>query len=310
MERETVAARGVRDLTGIRVAYRSFAGYRTRVLEAGPRGRQATRLVLLHGYCDSADSWRPVLAGLAAVNVSVLAVDLPGFGEADPLRSGALLPQFDTFVNALLKAQWPYRGMVLAGHSLGATMSLRIARSPSRPISGVVAVAPPGFVDSWLVRTIGRYPLPLRLATSLPLPVPGFVVRGVAAQVIPRLLYADPVGAEAEQIRRLASLFPDYRSATGRLRQSRQLWQEIDDAYQNLERVNAPSLLVAGGKDRIVPLGASRRLHALMPHSRLLIRSEWGHCPQLDDPTGLTETLISFTAEQTGRQGSGHDRTG
>src|SRR5262249_36603825 len=109
MERETTAKPGSPDADpeAVRVGYRSFAGNRTRVLEAGSHDQQATRLVLLHGYCDSADTWRPALAKLAAAGTSVLAVDLPGFGEADPLRPGAMLPQLDAFVDAVLKEQRP-----------------------------------------------------------------------------------------------------------------------------------------------------------------------------------------------------------
>lgn len=296
MEREKTAKPGSphADPAAVRVGYQSFAGYRTRVLEAGPRERGSTRLVLLHGYCDSADTWRPALAELAAAGVSVLAVDLPGFGEADPLRPGAMLPQFDLFVDAVLTEQRRYGRIVLAGNSLGGTMSLRAAQSPRLPIAGVVSIAAPGLVDSWLVRTVGRYPLPLRLAASLPLPVPGFLVRTIAEYVVPRLLYADHVVAEAEQVRRFTSLFPDYRSATTRLEQTRQLVSELDEAYQGIEEIQVPLLVVVCGRDRLVSQASGERLHALVPHSRLLVRAEWGHCPQLDDPAGLAEMLTYF----------------
>lgn len=311
MERETTAkpASPNTDPEALRVGYRSFAGSRTRVLEAGPRDRQATRLVLLHGYCDSADTWRPALAELAAAGTSVVAVDLPGFGEADPLRPGAMLPQLDAFVDAVLAEQRPYGKIILAGNSLGGTMSLRAAQSARLPIAGVVSIAAPGFVDSWLVRTVGRYPLPLRLAASLPLPIPGFLVRSIAEYLVPRLLYADHGGAAAEQVQRFTSLFPDYRSATTRLEQARQLVEELAEAYQGLERIHAPLLVVACGKDRLVTPASGERLHALVPHSRLLIRSEWGHCPQLDDPAGLAEMLTYFAVGVT-REPKQEDGTG
>src|SRR4051794_19721494 len=101
----------------IRVGYRSYAGLRTRVLEVGGSARRAgrARLVLLHGYCDSADTWRPVLAELAEAGISAIAVDLPGFGDAEPLRTGAMLPQLDLFVEAVLKEQSKRGKVVLAG---------------------------------------------------------------------------------------------------------------------------------------------------------------------------------------------------
>lgn len=305
---------------GVRVRYRRFAGVRTRVLETAPEpagtdgeshgnsprraasghsGNQPEtrsanpRLVLLHGYCDSADTWRPVLAALARAGQPAMAVDLPGFGEADPLRSGAILPQLDTFTHAVAQEQSVRGDVVLTGNSLGATLSLRAAQNPSAPIRGVVSIAAPGLLDSWLVRTVGRYPLPLRLYSALPLPLPAMMIRAVAEQFIPRLIYADPATADRAQISRFTSQLSDYRATTARLEQARRLVTELAEAYA-LDTVRAPLLVVACGKDRLVHAAAGRRLHALVPHSRLLERPDWGHCPQLDDPRSVAELLTYF----------------
>jgi pimeloyl-ACP methyl ester carboxylesterase len=252
-------------------------------------------LVLLHGYCDSADTWRPVLTRLAGAGVAAMAVDLPGFGEADELRPGAMLPQLDTFTAAVVREQSVLGQVVLVGNSLGGTMSLRAAQNEKLPVAGVVSIAAPGFVDSWLIRTVARFPLPLRMYSSLPLPVPGFVVRSVTEQVVPRLLYADHDQADPSHVRRFTSQFADYRATTSRLRQARALVEELAEAYQ-LDRVEAPLLIVACGKDRLVSAASGRQLHSLVPHSRLLVRDDWGHCPQLDDPIEISELLTYFAA--------------
>ncbi|MCU1681169.1 MAG: hypothetical protein JWQ81_1908 [Amycolatopsis sp.] len=300
----------------IRVSYRRFAGVRTRVLETGPQvvvdtgtGRSSrrkrstghvarpstVRIVLLHGYCDSADTWRPVLEELGAAGIPAIAVDLPGFGEAEELRPGPMLPQLDAFAAAVIKEQAVLGTVVLAGNSLGGTTGLRAAQNSRLPLAGVVSIAAPGFVDSWLIRTVARYPIPLRLYSSLPLPIPGFVVRAVAEQVVPRLLYAEAGAADAAQVKRFLDLFPDYRSTATRLQQARQLVSELADAYR-LENVRTPLLVVACGKDKLVSAASGRQLHVLVPHSRLLVREDWGHCPQLDDPVEVAELLGYFAA--------------
>lgn len=305
---------------GIRTGHRRYAGFRTRVLEVGPgpleppavpgrRKRRSTatssaktaatpttpRLVLLHGFRDSADTWRPLLAELGAAGYAAIAVDLPGAGEATPLRPGAMLPQLDAFTAAVIKEQAAQGSVVLVGNSLGATVSLRAAQDPWLRIGGVVSIAAPGFVDSWLIRTVAAYPLPLRLYASLPLPVPGFVVRAVVEQVVPRLLYADADTAEEAHVRRFVDQLSDHASTTARLEEARELVAELANAYQ-LDRITAPLLVVACGKDRLVSAASGRQLHSLVPHSRLLVREDWGHCPQLDDPPALAELLTYFTA--------------
>ena len=62
-----------------------IAGHRTRVLELEGSG---PGIVLLHGWRDNADGWRPLLAALALCGRRAIAVDLPGFGQATQPRPG------------------------------------------------------------------------------------------------------------------------------------------------------------------------------------------------------------------------------
>ncbi|WP_084037051.1 alpha/beta fold hydrolase [Haloechinothrix halophila] len=298
----------------VRVDHRTFAGVRTRVLTVGPAASQRARtgkvrrkralpprprFVLFHGYCDSADTWTALLHQLAAEGHSAVAIDLPGFGDADELRDGPILPQLDAFVSAVVKDQAAHGEVVLVGNSLGGTVSLRAAQNRWLPIAGVTSIAAPGFSDTWLVRTIRKYPLPLRVYASLPLPVPGKVIRTVADNVIPRLLSATPRPSDDEHVRRFLSLFPDYRSTASRLRQARRLVEELDDCYE-LDRITAPLLVVACGRDRLVRAAGGTMLHTLVPHSRLLVREDWGHCPQLDHAEEVNQ-LVSYFGESCAR---------
>src|SRR5688500_11445789 len=78
---------------------RRFGGFETRVLELEGDGPP---LVLLHGYADSADTWRHVLDRLGRRDRRAVAVDLPGFATADRLRKGRVLPQLDRSVAAVV----------------------------------------------------------------------------------------------------------------------------------------------------------------------------------------------------------------
>src|SRR5207248_3251267 len=79
---------------------RRFAGFETRVLELEGEG---PAIVLLHGWSDSADTWRYLLDRFARVERRALAVDLPGFATADALGEGPVLPQLDRFTRALVR---------------------------------------------------------------------------------------------------------------------------------------------------------------------------------------------------------------
>ena len=108
-------------------------GLRTRALEvAGP----GPPLVLLHGYADSADTWRPLLDELAGVRRSAIALDMPGFGTASRLeREAEVLPQLDRFaaaaVDHALKGAAEATEVVLAGNSLGGCVRCAPPRTPA-----------------------------------------------------------------------------------------------------------------------------------------------------------------------------------
>jgi len=61
-----------------------LAGFETRALELEGSGPP---LVLLHGFADSADTWRTLLDRLGRADRRAVAVDLPGFGTADRLHA-------------------------------------------------------------------------------------------------------------------------------------------------------------------------------------------------------------------------------
>ena len=61
-------------------------------------------VLLLHGYADSADTWRAILSRFAAAGRAATALDLRGFATAEPLHpSRPLLPQWDEMVEAAVE---------------------------------------------------------------------------------------------------------------------------------------------------------------------------------------------------------------
>src|SRR4051812_18227387 len=100
-----------------------LAGFETRALEVGPAAAGAeTSIVLLHGWSDSADTWRALLDELARRGHRALAFDLPGFGAAGRLHEDApVLPQLDAFAEAAIAHAVAWSGsneVILAGNSL------------------------------------------------------------------------------------------------------------------------------------------------------------------------------------------------
>lgn len=193
----------------------SYNGVHTRVLSVAGTGLP---IVLLHGFADSADTWRGLMAEFEAAGRSAIAVDLPGFGAADALAPGDYLPQLDAFAAALVAELGP---VVLVGNSLGACTAVRAASRGSRDIRGVVAVDEPVLAAHWLARMARGRSDPFRLLGKR-LRLPKVAHQQAMRAVFVRLLYGDPGTADPEVVARFTDQVPDTADALLMLTNARQ----------------------------------------------------------------------------------------
>jgi pimeloyl-ACP methyl ester carboxylesterase len=273
---------------------RSFAGYETRVLEL--EGQGPPRL-LIHGYADSADTWRQTLALLARRGQRAIAVDLPGFGLADPLADGLLLPQYDEFCAEALGyvAGRPRQGVLVVGNSLGGCISLRLAeRHPSR-LAGVLAVAPAGLVMNRLLEIVRRDPL-LRSLLALPTPVPAVVLRAAVARLFLQLAIHNPRELDPRVVPTFTYHHRQRARVASYLDIAHRLIPELRSPFQ-LERITAPLLLLWGDRDRMLYHRGAQLVLDAVPGSRLELWEGVGHCPQVEVPGRFTELLLEFSDE-------------
>lgn len=78
-------------------------------------------LVLVHGVGMRLEAWGPQIAALSTTN-RVIALDMPGHGDSDPLPAGSALPDFVRWLGGVLDDLGLARA-ALAGHSMGALIA-------------------------------------------------------------------------------------------------------------------------------------------------------------------------------------------
>jgi pimeloyl-ACP methyl ester carboxylesterase len=271
-----------------------LAGYETRVLELEGDG---VPIVMFHGYADSADTWRQSLALLGRLGRRTIAVDLPGFGTAEPLTDDPVLPQLDAFARAAIDYLAPNGGrkVVAVGNSLGGCVSLRLAERHGDRLEGVVAVAPAGLEMSRLLSLVERDPL-LSSLLALPAPVPPVVIRAAVARLYRRLAFAVPDAIEPAVIATFSNHHRDRATVAGYLDTARRLIRELRAPFE-LERISTRVLLVWGDRDRLVFHRGAERILAAVPGARLELLRGIGHCPQVEAPERFTQLLLDFTSE-------------
>jgi pimeloyl-ACP methyl ester carboxylesterase len=253
-------------------------------------------VLFFHGYADSADTWRLCLAELARRGRRAIAVDLPGFGAADRLRSQPVLSQYDTFAAAALSYLTGRDGQAIAvGNSLGGCVALRLAERRSDRLSGVVAVAPAGLQMSRLLHLVERDPL-LRSLLALPSPVPGAVLEASVARLYRSLAFARPQGIDRAIVKAFTSHHRDRATVAGYLATAHRLLPELRDPYR-LDRIATSVLVVWGDRDRLVFHRGARRILDEVPGARLELMPGVGHCPQVEAPDRFARILFDFTSD-------------
>lgn len=268
-----------------------LAGYETRVLELEGEGPP---IVFLHGWADSADTWRMVLDRLARCDRRAIAVDLPGFGTASRLMSGQVLPQLERFARAAVEYVAPGGGALVAGNSLGGAVAMRLAERRDVELAGVVPIAPAGLDMARWFALVERDPI-LRFLLAAPVPLPAPVFRRAVGELYRRLAFARPGAVDERVIEAFASHLSTRSEVARRLAIGRQLLPELRDPF-DLERISCSMLLIWGSKDLLVFQTGAQRVVDGVENGRLELIEDCGHCPQLEAPERFTELLLDFPA--------------
>lgn len=283
-------------MAAIRERRLELGGFKTRALELDGEGGMP--LVLLHGWSDSADTWRVLLAELGRRGRRAIALDMPGFGTATRLsEKEPVLPQLDRFVAAAARefAQRLKHEVVVVGNSLGGCASIRAAQDEELPIAGIVPVAPAGLAHARWFRIIEGERL-VRLVLSSPVPLPEIVVREAVARVYRALAFARPGEVDSAVVASFTRHMRSQADLKGALGIGRRLLHELDDPFE-LSRIKCPVLMVWGDRDRMVYATGADRVLREVAGSQIEVIEHCGHCPQIEASERLADLLDGFDDE-------------
>ena len=250
-------------------------GMQVHVRDEGPRD-DPRPIVLLHGTSASLhtwDGWAALLQGQRRV----IRFDLPGFGLTGPdSKNDYSMEAYVRFVGAVLD-RLEVKNCVLAGNSLGGQIAWNFALAAPHRVSQLVLVDSAGYP---LVSE--SVPLGFRLAR-----MPG--LRNVMEYVLPRgviqgslrNVYGDPAKVSPELVDR----YMDMALRAGNRKALALRFEQAMSANEGqIKSLKLPTLVVWGGRDRLIPLVNGQRFAADIAGSRLVVLEDLGHVPQEEDP--------------------------
>lgn len=265
------------------------AGMSAHLRDEGPR-EDPLPVVLLHGTSASLHTWDGWTQALSARH-RVIRFDLPGFGLTGPAPDHVYtLDSYVKFVVAVIDKLGVQR-CVLGGNSFGGN------------IAWATAVLHPDRVGKLILVDAGGYPVPPQ---SVPIgfriaqmPVLGQLMKNVLPRRVIedslRNVYGDPAKVTPERV----DLYYDITTRAGNraaLRERMKHWHH-GEMVERIPQVKAPTLIIWGGRDRLIPPESGQRFRAEIPDSRLVRYDELGHVPQEEDPAGTVPEVQHFLAQ-------------
>ncbi len=260
--------------------------------------------VFLHGNYASPRWWRPVVERLPP-RCRALVPSLRGSGQTRGRSTSFSMAQLAADLHELAEALRlpPFH---LVGHSLGGAVAMQFALDYADRVRTLVLAAPAPAAglsalrrgDSRLARAVSlidpdHEPSMAMLRGSIRaarlLGTQHAMMRQWVEEMLPPSIRC---GIELRDfVQDALSITPE--ASVGYL-QSLHRWNVED----RLRQLHAPTLIIAGARDRIVPVLALEETARLLPRGELEVWPDTGHVPQLAAPGAFVERLLTFSAAQ------------
>jgi pimeloyl-ACP methyl ester carboxylesterase len=253
-------------------------------------------MLLIHGYTASAYVWKTVAPLLADAGYRVIAIDLVGFGYSEKPRWFDYTIQSQSRMITHFLNRLGIGRAAIVGSSYGGAVALNLTLDDPAVVERLV------LVDAVINDRPKKHPL-LRLAalpgvgeamTPFLIDSKAFLrmrMQGTLAKANHHLITDDRI----ESIRRPLHAADGHHSVLATSRN----WH-ADRIERDLELIDAPTLIIWGDQDTVIPIGNGYKLHKGILRSRFVIFKDCGHVPQEERPELFTELVTEFCRSAKG----------
>ena len=248
------------------------AGTRLHVRDSGPK--TAPAVIFLHGFGASLHTWEPWAQTLSK-DLRVIRIDLPGSGLSLPDLKGDYSDKRTLQILLALTDKLGLARTSLVGHSIGGRIAWTFAGTYPERMNKLVLVSPDGFASPGF--EYGRNPeVPVMVKLMrVALPKPLLVMSLKPA-------YANP----ATMTDALATRYHDLMLAPGSRNAllARMAQTVLVDPVPILKKITAPTLLVWGEQDRMIPFANANDYLLAIAGAKLVSFKGVGHLPHEEAP--------------------------
>jgi pimeloyl-ACP methyl ester carboxylesterase len=266
-------------------------GVRTRVLQGGPDLKAREAVVFVHGNPGSSEDWR-ALMGAVAPHGRVIALDMPGFGQADkPAEYPYSVEGGTAFLTEALKQLGVVRAHLVL-HDFGGPWGLLWAAMNPLGLASLTLINT-GILRGyrwhymariWRTPILGELQQLITTRAGFRMGISVGCPKGLPLDFVNRM-YDDMDWGTRRAILKL------YR-ATG----------DLDNRSQALGTMlaplNPPTLVVWGAADPYLPARFAEQQKEVFRQAQVVLLPQSGHFPFADDPQGVADAVVPFLRRQ------------
>jgi pimeloyl-ACP methyl ester carboxylesterase len=273
-------------------------------------GGAGPAVLMVHGLGGNALNWMAVGPELAK-RYRAIAIDLAGFGQTPLYRRsatvGANADLVEKFIEKVIGEP-----VALMGNSMGGHIAILVSADHPESVAECVLVDPAVPIPIAHVRR----PAPGLLGVAAAISIPGLGevlfdrrVRELGPEKLVEqslaLVSADPsrvdpkvVEAHVALTRERGALGPQNSRAF--LQASRSIALRMADPrfWNRVKRVKAPTLVIHGALDNVIPLAAARELVRRRPDWTLRVLEGVGHVPMMEAPKEFLSVVNEWLADR------------
>ncbi|MGD2253395.1 MAG: alpha/beta fold hydrolase [Anaerolineales bacterium] len=260
-------------------------------------GEQGSNLIMIHGLGGFAETWVENVEALAQRH-RVYALDLVGFGRSDKPSISYSIDNLAMFLRDFMVTQ-EIETATLMGNSMGGAVALQFTLLYPEQVEALVLVSSAGFGSG--------VPLMLRVAA---LPVVGELLlrptRRAAKRIMKGILY-DPDRIPDSILDVGFEMFSTPPARKAILRTMRSMiqghagdMQAYASLQEALSRIDAPTLIVWGSDDNVLPVEQAHVADQTLPNTTLQVYDCCGHMPQVERAEEFNALVLDFVAKLEG----------
>lgn len=252
-------------------------------------------IIMIHGFRGTHHGMDLIAKKLN--NHTVIVPDLPGFGETVPLENEHTIKNYVTWLNKFIIGLNLSKPPILLGHSFGSIITAHYATEYPDTIEKLILVNPIGspalkgpkaimtrlaLVYYWLGRK-----LPEKLATAL-----------LSSKPIVMIMSNTMAKTSNKELRSFIhnQHLTHFSSFTNRQVVAEAFDASVRNTVRDVaDKINLPTLLIAGDIDDITPLPKQHELSKIFPSAQLHVIKGVGHLTHYETPDAVADAIENFT---------------